>query len=64
MSGASSPCVQICVIDPASGLCEGCLRTLQEIADWSRLSEAERLAIMAELPRRKISPDKPIRAAG
>ncbi|KFC63936.1 hypothetical protein FG93_05446 [Bosea sp. LC85] len=64
MSGTSSPCVQICVIDPASGLCEGCLRTLQEIADWSRLSEAERLAIMAELPRRKISPDEPDRAAG
>lgn len=59
MSGASSPCVLVCVIDPVSGLCEGCLRTLQEIADWSRLSEAERLAIMAELPRRKIPPDKP-----
>ncbi|MGH6780750.1 MAG: DUF1289 domain-containing protein [Sphingomonadaceae bacterium] len=62
MSRASSPCVQICVIDPASGLCEGCLRTLQEIADWSRLSETERLAIMAELPRRRISPDEPSRA--
>lgn len=57
MSGASSPCVQICVIDPVSGLCEGCLRTLQEIAEWSRLSEAERLAIMAELPRRKMASD-------
>jgi predicted Fe-S protein YdhL (DUF1289 family) len=49
---ASSPCIQICVIDPASGLCEGCGRTLQEIADWSRLSERERLAIMALLPVR------------
>lgn len=53
MSAVSTPCIQICVIDPASGLCEGCYRTLQEIADWSRLSEAERLAIMASLPERE-----------
>lgn len=53
MTGASSPCIQICVIDPASELCEGCGRTLAEIADWSRLSERERLAIMAQLPGRR-----------
>jgi predicted Fe-S protein YdhL (DUF1289 family) len=44
--------VQICVIDQASRLCEGCGRTLQEIAQWSRLSEAERRAIMARLGER------------
>ena len=49
MSAISSPCIKICVIDPASKLCQGCGRTLQEIAQWSRLSEAERLAIMARL---------------
>lgn len=53
MSGASSPCIKVCVIDPASGLCEGCGRTLQEIAQWARLSEVERQAIMAELPERR-----------
>ncbi|MEN5082254.1 DUF1289 domain-containing protein [Bosea sp. TWI1241] len=52
MTGVSTPCVQICVIDQASGLCEGCGRTLQEIAQWSRLSEAERRAIMATLGER------------
>jgi predicted Fe-S protein YdhL (DUF1289 family) len=52
MTGPSSPCVKICVIDPQSSLCEGCGRTLQEIAQWSRLSEAERLAIMATLEER------------
>jgi predicted Fe-S protein YdhL (DUF1289 family) len=52
MSAVSSPCIRICVIDPASKLCEGCGRTLQEIAQWSRLSEAERLAIMALLNER------------
>ena len=60
MSGASSPCIRICVIDPASKLCEGCGRTLQEIAQWSRLSEAERLAIMALLNERlKARPERP-----
>ena len=52
MSGASSPCIRICVIDPASKLCEGCGRTLQEIAQWSRLTETERLSIMATLEER------------
>lgn len=49
---ASTPCIKVCVIDPASKLCEGCGRTLAEIAQWGRLSEAERLKIMAELPER------------
>lgn len=53
MSGASSPCIKICVIDPSSGLCEGCGRTLHEIARWAVLSEAERQAIMAVLPERQ-----------
>ena len=52
MSAASTPCIKICVIDPVSKLCEGCGRTLAEIAQWGRLSEAERLAIMAMLPKR------------
>lgn len=52
MSAPSSPCVKICVIDPVSKLCEGCGRTLQEIAQWSSMSEAQRLAVMALLQRR------------
>lgn len=52
MSAASTPCIKVCVIDPRTGLCEGCGRTLAEIAQWSRLGEAEQLAIMAELPQR------------
>ncbi len=52
VSAVSTPCVKICITDPASRLCEGCGRTLTEIAQWSRLSEAERLAIMARLPER------------
>jgi hypothetical protein len=49
----TTPCVQVCMVDGESGLCLGCFRTLKEIATWSRLDEAERLALMAALPERK-----------
>lgn len=32
-----SPCISVCRVDADSGWCEGCLRTLDEIAAWSRL---------------------------
>ncbi|WP_226780637.1 DUF1289 domain-containing protein [Oceaniglobus trochenteri] len=47
-----SPCVKICVVHPAERLCTGCLRTLDEIAQWSRLDAAQRRQILAELPGR------------
>ena len=49
----STPCVKVCVVDGASGLCLGCYRTLQEIGGWSGLSEDQRAAIMADLPGRR-----------
>ncbi|WP_416354686.1 DUF1289 domain-containing protein [Brevundimonas sp.] len=49
----ATPCVKVCVVDGASGHCLGCWRTLSEIADWTRMTEAERAAIMAELPDRE-----------
>jgi predicted Fe-S protein YdhL (DUF1289 family) len=48
----SSPCIKVCVIDPASGFCSGCGRTLHEIARWGGMSEAQRLEIMRGLPAR------------
>jgi uncharacterized protein len=48
----ASPCTKVCTIDPRSGLCLGCGRTLGEIAQWTSLDEGERGRIMAELPRR------------
>jgi uncharacterized protein len=30
-----SPCISVCVMDAKSGLCQGCWRTLSEIAAWS-----------------------------
>jgi predicted Fe-S protein YdhL (DUF1289 family) len=48
----SSPCNKVCTIDPRSGLCRGCGRTLGEIGQWGSISEAERQRIMSELPER------------
>ena len=47
-----SPCIKICQMDPQHGLCLGCRRTLDEIARWSAMSNAERERILAELPAR------------
>jgi len=47
-----TPCINICKIDPATRLCTGCGRTLDEIARWGSMSDTERAAIMHELPSR------------
>jgi hypothetical protein len=47
-----SPCAKVCVMDPESGLCRGCWRTLEEIAAWGSMSEEQRERIMSELPSR------------
>ncbi len=40
-----SPCVSVCRMDAGSGLCEGCLRTIDEIAGWSRMDDAAKRRI-------------------
>ena len=55
-----TPCIKVCVVDGESGLCLGCFRTLREVAGWAGFSDAEREALMAELPTRRsrIRPEK------
>ncbi|WP_342027550.1 DUF1289 domain-containing protein [Filomicrobium insigne] len=48
-----SPCINICAISDETEMCEGCYRTIDEIASWSRLTAEERKRIMALLPERK-----------
>jgi predicted Fe-S protein YdhL (DUF1289 family) len=65
MSDPSTPCLNICVIEPATGLCIGCGRTTAEIARWPSLSEPERRAIMATLAERlKSLTARPRRSGG
>ncbi|MDA7424775.1 DUF1289 domain-containing protein [Thalassococcus lentus] len=47
-----SPCVKICVVHPESRLCTGCLRTIDEITHWSKMSSEDRRTIMQDLPGR------------
>jgi predicted Fe-S protein YdhL (DUF1289 family) len=47
-----SPCVRVCTLDESRTWCTGCGRTLAEIGRWSRLSAAEKRAVLADLPRR------------
>lgn len=51
-----SPCIQVCILDPRSGLCRGCGRTLDEIARWTSLSDAERARVIGLLPARLTAP--------
>jgi uncharacterized protein len=50
-----SPCVKLCVVHPDARLCIGCLRTIDEITAWSRMTHDARAAIIAELPARAVS---------
>ncbi len=49
----TSPCTAVCVLDPASGFCRGCYRTIDEIAGWASLGAAEKRAILECLPARR-----------
>ena len=49
----ASPCVGICLLDPATGYCRGCLRSVAEIAAWYEAGAAEKRAILARLDQRR-----------
>lgn len=48
-----SPCINVCVIDPGTGWCRGCLRTLDEVAGWTAFSDAEKQAVLERLRERR-----------
>ena len=47
-----SPCVSVCRMDAASGWCEGCLRTLEEIAAWGLMDNRGKRAVWALIEQR------------
>jgi uncharacterized protein len=47
-----TPCIKVCVIEPQTGLCQGCGRSLDEIARWATMTGDERRRIMAGLAER------------
>jgi predicted Fe-S protein YdhL (DUF1289 family) len=48
----STPCINVCILDPLSALCIGCGRTGEEIAAWATMSESERLTVVVGLEQR------------
>jgi predicted Fe-S protein YdhL (DUF1289 family) len=58
----ASPCINVCRMNATTGWCEGCLRTIDEIAAWSSLDDADRRAVWKRLPQRRATlpaPDRP-----
>lgn len=48
-----SPCIGVCYLDPATQLCRGCCRTVDEIAAWSAFTPEERREVLKELRERQ-----------
>ena len=53
---APSPCISVCRMDAVTGFCEGCFRTLDEIAAWGMMADADKRAVWRELVHRAQQP--------
>ena len=53
-AAVASPCIDVCRMDDATGWCIGCLRTLDEIAAWSALGDADKRAVCLALDERRL----------
>ena len=51
----ASPCTSVCRMDARTGWCEGCLRTLDEIAAWAQLDDADKRVVWRLLDERRAS---------
>jgi predicted Fe-S protein YdhL (DUF1289 family) len=52
VAAVPSPCVSVCRMDMHTELCEGCLRTLDEIAAWGRMADEEKKQVWALVAQR------------
>lgn len=48
-----SPCIGLCILDPDTGFCKGCYRTIEEIGAWLGLDDEGRRAVIARLRERR-----------
>jgi len=44
-----SPCTNLCTINPETGLCDGCGRTLDEISEWGWMTPEQKLDILRRI---------------
>jgi predicted Fe-S protein YdhL (DUF1289 family) len=57
----ASPCLGICIVDPATRRCRGCLRTVDEIARWYEATAAEKRELLAVLAARREAAAREVR---
>ena len=48
-----SPCIDICTIDPESGLCVGCSRTQEEINEWNVKNNDQKKELLIKIKSRQ-----------
>ena len=48
-----SPCISLCEMDKQTGLCRGCLRTIEEIVAWGKADDDYKRAVWSEIRRRE-----------
>lgn len=54
----SSPCIGLCKLD-VRGVCVGCFRRIDEIADWTRMTELQKERVVAALAQRRLVAGRP-----
>ena len=50
-----SPCIGVCTMSEATGLCLGCYRTIDEIRAWWDMSAQKRSEVMDSLEERQVA---------
>jgi len=50
---SASPCINVCVMNPQTAWCDGCQRTLDEIALWGSASDTQKHAIWQLIRQRR-----------
>lgn len=58
-----SPCNDICSMHAGTGFCEGCGRTIDEIAAWGQLDDGGKIRVWAQLPQRREEVERQLFAA-
>ena len=48
-----SPCDSTCEIDNNLKVCKGCFRSIDEIAEWSEMSNTDKLMVYSLIEKRK-----------
>lgn len=55
----ASPCISLCRIDDDTGWCEGCFRTLEEIAAWGNMDDSGKVRVLDTIEARRASVAQP-----